>query len=203
MMLPSQLLEVTADGTQISLEAINCAAIVLSNRLQVVSLNQLAKKLLSENTHLRDVAGLLKAQGKDQTNFAKVIERVQRTSTIESLRLYDVGTKTEAYVNITKLRQQAGSKAIEFANLLVQIERPSQIQIASESQLIQLFKLSPAEARLARALTKGINVGKYAVENQIKLSTVRSQVASIHFKVGVQKQTDLIRAILSVPRLPE
>lgn len=59
-----------------------------------------------------------------------------------------------------------------------------------------LFDLSPAEARIARALADGGSVESCAIEFRVSPETVRKQVRSIMSKTGTNRQVDLVRLLL-------
>lgn len=65
--------------------------------------------------------------------------------------------------------------------------------------LTTAYGLSPIEARLAEALVNGETVKTYADENQVAISTARTQVQAIMKKTGVARQADLVRVILTGP----
>lgn len=72
-------------------------------------------------------------------------------------------------------------------------------RVASVTQLMEFFKLTAAEARLARALCRGEDVQSYAVEEELKVSTVRSHLKAAMEKTGTSAQRDLVRVILTIP----
>jgi DNA-binding CsgD family transcriptional regulator len=65
-----------------------------------------------------------------------------------------------------------------------------------ESLVATLFDLSPSEARLAALLTQGMTLTEAAAETGLTESTVRTYSKKIFSKVGVSRQTDLVRLIL-------
>ena len=62
--------------------------------------------------------------------------------------------------------------------------------------LRQVFGLSPAEDRLARALLRGRTLQEMAAEFGVSLPTLRVQVRSVFRKCGVKRQVDLVRVLL-------
>lgn len=72
-------------------------------------------------------------------------------------------------------------------------------RIATASQLIELFGLSAAEARLARALCHGDSLEEYSTDQGLKLPTVKTQLQSIFAKTGTQRQSSLIRVLSGIP----
>jgi len=60
-----------------------------------------------------------------------------------------------------------------------------------------LYDLTPAEARVAMALTNGQTPKQIAESQGVVVDTVRSQLKSLYVKMGVNKQQDVIRVLLS------
>jgi len=61
-----------------------------------------------------------------------------------------------------------------------------------------LFDLSPAEARVARSLAAGNDVGGTASTLSLSAETVRSHVKAILAKSGMSRQTDFVAAVASI-----
>jgi len=65
-------------------------------------------------------------------------------------------------------------------------------------ELLQgLFDLTPAEARLARALMQGLTTAGAARQFGIAEATVRTQMKSLFAKTGQSRQSDLVRMLAS------
>lgn len=71
--------------------------------------------------------------------------------------------------------------------------------LASNEQLAELFGLSPAEARLARALAEGESLDSLSQTRQVSRNTLRTQLQSALGKTGTDSQRALIRLMLAVP----
>jgi DNA-binding CsgD family transcriptional regulator len=69
----------------------------------------------------------------------------------------------------------------------------------SARDLAELFGLSRAESRLAMALLAGKALRDIAADSSIQITTARTQLSSILRKVGVTRQTELIRVLSSIP----
>lgn len=74
-------------------------------------------------------------------------------------------------------------------------------RIASARQLISLFGMSPAEARLARALCHGETLEEYAEAQSVKLPTVKTQLRAVFAKTQTDRQVALVSLISSIPPL--
>jgi DNA-binding CsgD family transcriptional regulator len=63
-------------------------------------------------------------------------------------------------------------------------------------QLGQLFALTPSEARLALALSRGMTIAEAAVEFGLTLETARNYSKKIYSKTGARGQPDLVRFVM-------
>lgn len=87
--------------------------------------------------------------------------------------------------------------------VLVLITEQGRMRVATARQLIDLFGLTPAEARFARALAQGDDIDSYAHAEGLKKTTIRTQLQSAMTKTGTNKQRDLVRLICSIPVVRE
>ena len=71
----------------------------------------------------------------------------------------------------------------------------------SMQALIELYGLTPAEARLMAALVDGERLEDYADRQGISVNTARTQSKQIFGKTGHGRQADLIREVLANPAL--
>jgi DNA-binding CsgD family transcriptional regulator len=79
--------------------------------------------------------------------------------------------------------------------VLNQVGTPS----APDNNLLHLlFDLTPAEARLLRALASGMRLQLYAESIGVQASTVRSQLKSIFNKTGTTRQAELVGIVASI-----
>lgn len=74
-------------------------------------------------------------------------------------------------------------------------------RVASVAQLISMFGLSPAEARLVRALCHGENLEEYADALGVKLPTVKTQLRAAFAKTQTDRQVALVNLISGIPPL--
>jgi DNA-binding CsgD family transcriptional regulator len=63
------------------------------------------------------------------------------------------------------------------------------------------FNLTPAEAHVAAAVAEGRSPEQVARERGVSLTTVRAQLRSAFEKIGVSRQSELVRVLLEMPRL--
>lgn len=63
------------------------------------------------------------------------------------------------------------------------------------------FGLTPAEARLAALLREGLSLNDAADELGVSVNTIRNQLRAIFDKMGLRRQTDLVRALSQLSAL--
>lgn len=85
------------------------------------------------------------------------------------------------------------------ARLLVLVGRTNARRVLTGPQLMQLFGLTAAEARLARALAQGLTPEAYAEQQSLKMPTVRAQSRAVFAKTGVRRQSELVRILATIP----
>jgi DNA-binding CsgD family transcriptional regulator len=85
------------------------------------------------------------------------------------------------------------------ADMLALVTTNAGQRVASVRQLMDHFKLSPAEARFVRALTQGESVDDYAKHEGLKRSTVKSHLLSAMAKTGTRSQKDIVRLVITLP----
>lgn len=74
-------------------------------------------------------------------------------------------------------------------------------RVASVRQLIAMFRLSAAEARLARALCHGETLEQYADAQGVKISTLKTQLRAVFAKTQTDRQVTLVNLIGGIPPL--
>jgi DNA-binding CsgD family transcriptional regulator len=74
---------------------------------------------------------------------------------------------------------------------------PAQLVRTPAEALRRLYRLTPAEARLAEALMAGNRLRDAADQLKITEDTARSYLKRVLHKTGAQRQSDLVRVVLS------
>lgn len=81
------------------------------------------------------------------------------------------------------------------------ISDPARAPGAALRALSSLYRLTPAEERIASALVAGDTPDEIATSFGVKITTIRSQLASIYAKTSTRRQSELVRLVSSVPAL--
>jgi DNA-binding CsgD family transcriptional regulator len=72
---------------------------------------------------------------------------------------------------------------------------------SNQQHLRELYALTVVEARLAAWLAQGKSVHEAAAAMGITVNTARAYLKRIYDKTGVRRQPELVRVLLSLPRL--
>jgi DNA-binding CsgD family transcriptional regulator len=72
---------------------------------------------------------------------------------------------------------------------------------SNQQHLRELYALTVVEARLAAWLAQGKSVNEAAAAMGITVNTARAYLKRIYDKTGVRRQPELVRVLLSLPRL--
>lgn len=79
------------------------------------------------------------------------------------------------------------------------LSAPARERRVSEQLLIQLFSLTPTEARVAAALAAGARPADVAAELGVSQTTIAFHMRNLFEKTGTNRQTDLVGLILAGP----
>jgi DNA-binding CsgD family transcriptional regulator/PAS domain-containing protein len=198
LMLRVQALERLEKEGRFILENLPTAAFTLSAQNNVLSINKRAESLFVQGHYFGTSQQKLFVKGPMGNEFVSLLKRVTKTGTPESMVLAALNMADTIHATVSRF-PQASQSAGQSAKLLVLISQPNHYRVASLQQLMQLFKFSPAEARLARAVAHGQELESFALEQGVKMTTIRSQMAAIFTKAQVKRQTELAKLILSIP----
>lgn len=132
----------------------------------------------------------------------RAIERVAAVGEPETLICSGNAVTPARYTILLQPNQGKGACGSNVPRTIVCLIFPlGRRRIASARQLISLFGLSPAEARLARALCHGETLEEYAEAQSVKLPTVKTQLRAVFAKTQTDRQVALVSLITGIPSL--
>jgi DNA-binding CsgD family transcriptional regulator len=185
--------------TLMVLDSLNAAAFTLSAKFSVLAMNRRAQALLAQGKGFSVDKNRLVAKGVGDTELKALLTRVAKTGSPESMAFSPISEKEVLHVTASRLPSDVEAGGEVGFKVLLLVTQPGYHRVATVRQLMQIFNLSPAEARLASAVAHGQELETFAAEQGVKITTVRTQMAAVHAKTRVRRQTDLVRLILSVP----
>jgi DNA-binding CsgD family transcriptional regulator len=87
----------------------------------------------------------------------------------------------------------------EGARVAVFISDPNMAQPISVDNLVSVYKLTPSEAQVAISIANGHSIDDIAKKSNHSTHTIRSQLKSTFKKTGVNRQSELIKLLLTGP----
>ena len=189
--------------SEIALDALQQAVIGLNEKWKVSYTNAASERLI--------VAGLKgeieKGQLCDGGRLAGVVRQVFQNGRPRSLTLPGLDGAAGQFVTVIRtgpssdqLLVRGGDSEKSSSKVLLILSDGSGQSAPSPSQLIDMFRLSPAEARLAHQLTSGMSVGAFADRFCVSVATARTQLRAVLRKTGHSRQQELVKMLASLPR---
>lgn len=184
-----------------SLDAVAAATVILTRDLHVLHVNAAATRLIGEGNGLRLHAGRLMAT---RPADHKALESMLHHTDVAR---QGVGSPPPAIVihNGEDAPVLVRAYALARSSYLASKDSTSQcvlILTAGDKQadsglnaVLKSFGLTAAEQRLVHGLLQGSTLVGVANHLDVSIETVRSQLKSVHAKVGVHRQSDLVRLL--------
>ena len=151
--------------------------------------NAAGTAMLSNGGPLCAIDNMLTADhGPDGQRLKSAIANSHEAGESQIVMMKDEGARRPTIAVIVPMRTGAGQVLV----LLRQAASSSGMLVNS---LRQLFRLSPAEAAIAIALSTGADLQEIAEARSVKLNTLRSQIASIMAKTNTRRQAELVALV--------
>lgn len=188
-----------------ALQALEVGVMAFDRHGRMIYANRQADGLLGSALRQQFSAGTLAEGGA----LAALFRRVQRDGHAPTLALRAAPGTAPLFVSGMRTRpdrEEDGSGA--FDAYLGRLQ-PAVVLVFSlgknravlpPSELMQMFGLSAAEARLAHALGGGMSVQEFAALYSVSVATVRTQLRALLYKTGEARQQDLVRMLIALPR---
>ena len=170
----------------------------------VVKSNPVADEMLREGDGLQLVNGVLRAdlvaENRELNRLVKQAlngETGGRPAVVEAISITRKSSRGKLGVLIRSLPHTGWSKGKRGPSVALFIRDAARKSEASREMVRRLFDLTPAEASLALALANGLTLDEAADQLHIRKNTARAHLRAIFSKIGVTRQTTLIRVLLS------
>ena len=185
------------------LDQFDDGVLLLSSDGKVLTTNHKARQLLSQS-NISITRGRLRFKDLDQQSiFNRFVKRnmgFNHISAHQAVRLILRRTDMDLPFHGTLIRISSDSKLEFSSNVAVAfiIRDPLKASKSIEEILIQHFNLTHSEAALTNLLVNGYTLKQAAERRLVRYSTVRTQLKAAMSKLGVRRQVDLIRLVLSI-----
>ena len=167
--------------------------------------NGFGEALLRESRWLTCRLGSLQSIEPDKNNALQVaLRKTLELNRPHHLNLGGTNGNPHCCVTVMPVPERDPLNLTGFGvRLIVLIIDNTRQRVATVRQLMELFGLTSAEARVARAITQGEDIDYYAKVEGLKKTTIRTQLQSAMTKTGASKQKDLVRLVLSIAAVRE
>ena len=181
--------------------------IYLNSAGRIVETNDMARQALLEGNGLYDQGGTLHARvAEEETRLQRILRaampRLGQAPQGDSMTVARWPSRLRHLVHVLPVNGRQDNFGIGRVAAMVLVTTPGAQQPVDAATVAAALRLTEAESRVAVDLAMGKTVGEIADESRRGVSTVRFHVKQIHTKLGLSRQTDLIRLVLSLGGAP-
>lgn len=199
-LIASRLKLQQAQSTVAGLSALGLAAAIVSERGRVIAVNDIFESqadFLKPGAHGqlrvtdRRVDALIRAAFAEQSEMGR---RALRSIPVPA----EDGQRAPAVIHLVPLLRDARDVFDLGATLVVLTGLSGDAQVPDDAILRGLFDLTAAEAAVAAALARGMELKDIAAERGIGITTVRTHLAQVFHKTGTGHQAQLVALLKGV-----
>ncbi|WP_308515707.1 helix-turn-helix transcriptional regulator [Sphingomonas flavescens] len=136
-----------------------------------------------------------------QTAIAEILSGKRSAGQVASIALRPTERWSRMVVHVIPLTGRAREVGDSDGVLLLVANGTNRL-LPDQNLLRLLFDLTPAEARVARAITEGATIEHIARTGGTSAMTVRTQLRSVFAKTGSKRQAELVRLLMGITRPP-
>lgn len=198
-----------AEMTAEVLDRLSHGVILLDGKQQVLKVNSCAEQMLRRQSPISIHQGRLAAREPSiQRELQRLIGQCVATSRLEGTSVGGLinmpyGQDGAAmHVLVCPMRMAAGRLDVRPPAAVVFLHDPMAAVNIDEQTIRGGFGLTVAESRLAALLVAGSSIQQASSQLELSPNTVRTQLKSIFAKTGVNRQAELLRALLPLCQGP-
>jgi DNA-binding CsgD family transcriptional regulator len=175
--------------------------VMLDETGSVLKSNPVADEMIRDGDGLRLVNGALRADvAAENRELQRLVRQALNGGTpavVNAISITRKSARGKLGVLIRSLPNAGSSKTKRRPSVALFIRDAERKSEASREMVRRLFDLTPAESSLALALANGLTLDEAADGLNIRKNTARAHLRSIFSKIGVTRQTTLVRVLLS------
>ena len=178
--------------------------IILDENGLILKMNGVARAMIEEGDGIREVDGAIQATSAApnrelQRLITQALKRNSREAPaiIEAMSITRPSGRGKFGVLIRSNPLGEWSEGQRRAAVAVFIRDPERQSEASVGMVRRLFDLTAAEASLAILLANGLTLEHAAEQLGIRKNTARAHLRAIFAKIGIMRQTTLVRTLLN------
>jgi DNA-binding CsgD family transcriptional regulator len=183
-----------------ALDALAFGIAICDSEGRVAFANETANELLSQKRGFMLGHELVASVPTDAHAFAKLLREAAGDGNRGLIKLSGRNGTATLLVFVTPLPRRL-EDAYGSGYVLVTMRDSGEPHPLTESMLVALFELSPAQASIALAIFNGKSPDEIANERGNRISTLRTHLAEIFLRTGTENQRDLVRLLGTLPLL--
>lgn len=188
-----------------TVDSMQVGTVTLDDKGVILSINTEATSILDEKDGIALVGGALKAEyGNENTQLHKLIQTAlagtrDNTEAVmaEAMSITRPSGRAKLGVLVRIIPAELHEDAWSRPKVAVFLRNAEQKASPSIEVIRRLFDLTHAEASLAVLLTNGLTLDEASEQLNIRRNTARAHLRSIFSKMGVTRQTELVRLVLN------
>jgi DNA-binding CsgD family transcriptional regulator len=186
-------------GMQMALDELAQGVLFLDDARKVIMANKAALARVLNNGALRLVADRLCAADAYQNQLlqAAIANAIGGKAELPDFIKIVAASGESCHVACTRLRSSVQSRIAA----VVVIASANEDGLSAKRALAVIYRLTPAEIRLAMGISEGNNLKTVADTLNISLNTAKTQLSNVYGKTATSRQAQLVRLIGSLPHL--
>lgn len=188
-----------SESLKTALDAIPTGVILLSERMQIVAMNYAAERILAANNGLLATGGGLRAElQRESSGLKKLLTEAVRNPLCVADEIDAISVSRR---NLPPLHLLVSPvRGLDSVRVIIFVTDPKQALRPASATLQSLFRLTPAECRVAMLLAGGQALSEMSGTLGVSRNTLKSQLASIYGKTCTSRQSELIRLLLQITK---
>jgi len=183
------------------------AVVQLDRRGHIAAANDCAQEIFRRNDGIHDPGGFLRAEApEDDARLQDLLARALPPSSEQpksgSTWVRRLSMQPSFILHVTPVLSSDSDIRPQRVAALVLIVDPAQSVRVEPGILGAALGLTPTESEVARLLGDGMSTREIAAATDRHYSTVRTHLKRIFTKLGVSRQADVVRIVLSLSRFP-
>jgi DNA-binding CsgD family transcriptional regulator len=186
-----------------AMEPLAVGVILVTASARVLFANRSARRLLDKRDGVMiDRQGLGAARSRETNALRALIGCTvascghRESSSGGGLNVTRPNGRRALQVLVSPIRPQQSLHLGERAVAAIYVTDPEQVSEKPEVVLIRLYGLTPAEAKVAALIVRGMSARQAAEGLAISYNTVKSHLKRVFAKTGTKRQGDLIRLVV-------
>ena len=186
-----------------ALDLISTAIILVGSRMQVIVMNRAAKAFTKSNSGLQvGLDGLRAERAAESAQLQRLIAVAVATSNgngLDSAGAMKISRHElpPLQILVSPFRDKHPDN-LDSPRAIIFINDPARRVRPPQDTLRVMFGLTPAESRLSLLITDGKTPSDIAEELGLSQNTLKSQLSSIYRKMGIARQSQLVRLVLQL-----